>query len=274
MHPSVFLNKRIFITGGSSGIGKQLATDFLKLGAHVAIVANDPHRLDEARRELAAIRPSVSSFVCDVAELDQVRSVSAAYLREFGAPDVLICNAGYAVYRTFDEMPAEEIARLLAVNLMGACLVAREFLPSMLGAGRGNIVVMASIAGRLVLTPCGIYGAAKHGLVAWARALRIELHHTKVHVHVICPGRVETNFFADESFVTRAPRKETEHTVPIEAVSQAVIRSIENNRFMTYIPKTYGALVWLANAFPFPVETLLNRLMRSRIASIRLAKEK
>ena len=216
--------QKVFITGGSSGIGKQLAADYLKRGDHVTIVANNPVKLEEAQRDLTAIKALVFSFVCDVAELDQVRSVSAAYVEKFGAPDIVVSNAGFAVYRTFEQMTAEEIARLLNVNFVGACLVIREFLPHMLKNGSGNIVVMASIAGRLVMTPCGVYSAAKHGLVALAHTLQLELSHTNVNVHVICPGRVETDFFADESFKTRAPRKETQHTIPIEAVSQAVFQ--------------------------------------------------
>jgi len=268
----VFSGKKVFITGGSSGIGKQLAADFLRAGAHVTIAADQPEKLEAARRELASFSPSIVSYVCDVGELTQVRSVAAAYLEKFGAPDILISNAGFAVYRTFEQMSSEEIVRLLSVNFLGACMVTREFLPAMIKSGRGNIVLMASIAGRIVMTPCGVYCAAKHGLAAWAHTLKLELSHTDVHVHVIFPGRVETNFFDHESFVTRAPRKETRHVIPIEDVSHAVFKSIETNRFMTYIPRFYQLLDWFTRAFPFPVETLLESLIRSRLTSHRLEK--
>jgi short-subunit dehydrogenase len=165
-------------------------------------------------------------------------------------------------------MPAEEIERLFAVNLIGGALVTREFLPSMIAAGGGHVVVMASIAGRLVMTPCGAYSAAKHGLVAWARTLHIELKRFGIRVHVICPGRVETDFFAHESFVRRTQRKEMRLTVPIEAVSRATFRAIERNRFLSYVPKTYAILVWFANTFPFPIGWLLDRLMEARVASL------
>ena len=142
-----------------------------------------------------------------------------------------------------------------------------------MAAGRGEIVVMASIAGRLVMTPCGAYSAAKHALVAWAHTLKVELKASGIGVHVICPGRVETDFFAHESFEKRAPRNETRLTIPVETVSRAAISSIERNRFLTDVPHYYGVLVWLANTFPFPVGYLLDRLMQARVDSLRPVKE-
>jgi short-subunit dehydrogenase len=262
------MSDKVLITGGSSGIGKQLAADYLRRGAHVTIVSNNTAKLQSARSELAAISPSICALACDVAELSEVRQLAEEYLRQFGPPAVLVSNAGFAVYRLFVEMPAEEIQRLLTVNFVGGCLITREFLPAMVAAGHGDVVVMASIAGRLVMTPCGVYSAAKHGLVAWAHTLRLELKQTGVRVHVICPGRVETDFFAHETFVQRDRRAETSFTVPVEIVSRATIAAIQKNRFMTYVPSSYGLLVWLANSFPFPVRMLLDRLMEERARSL------
>jgi len=262
------MSDKVLITGGSSGIGKQLAADYLRRGAHVTIVSNNPAKLESARSELAAISPSICALACDVTELGEVRQLAEEYLRQFGPPAVLVSNAGFAVYRLFVEMPAEEIQRLLTVNFVGGCLITREFLPAMVAAGHGDVVVMASIAGRLVMTPCGVYSAAKHGLVAWAHTLRLELKQTGVRVHVICPGRVETDFFAHETFVQRDRRAETRFTITVENVSRATIAAIQKNRFMTYVPSSYGLLVWLANSFPFPVRMLLDRLMEERVRSL------
>jgi short-subunit dehydrogenase len=260
--------EKVLITGGSSGIGKQLAADFLRRGAHVTIVANEASKLRSAHADLSAISPSVCALECDVAVLAEVRRMAEEYLRKFGPPDVLVSNAGFAVYRLFQEMTSEEIERLLAVNFLGGCLIAREFLPLMVKAGRGHLVVMASIAGRLVMTPCGVYSAAKHGLAAWAHTLKIELKRTGVHVHLICPGRVETNFFSHQSFVEREARAEARFTVRVEDVSRATMAAIEKNRFMTYVPQSFGLLVWLADSFPFPVRMTLDRLMGARVRSL------
>ena len=119
-------------------------------------------------------RPDVWSYACDIAVLDEVRAMARAYRERFDAPEVLINNAGYAVYYTFEQMPSEEIHRLFDVNLIGAALVTRELLPDMIRTGGGRVVMMASIAGRIPMTPCGVYSASKHGLVALAELLQVE----------------------------------------------------------------------------------------------------
>ena len=207
--PFRWAGRRVIITGGSSGIGKQLAADLLRQGAHVGIVADDPDKLARAESDLKHIAPTVWARACDVAVLDDVRAMARDYRQTFDAPDVLINNAGYAVYHTFEQTSAEEIQRLFQVNLVGAALVTREFLPDLIRAGSGHVVMMASIAGRIPMTPCGVYSASKHGLVALAELLQIETARFHVRVHVVCPGRVETDFFAHESFRTRAHRPET-----------------------------------------------------------------
>jgi len=260
--------RRVLITGGSSGIGKQLAGDLLRKGAHVGIVADDPVKLQNAETALRQISSDLWCRACDVAVLDDVRAMARDYRQRFEAPEVLINNAGYAVYYTFEQTPPDEIQRLFQVNLVGAAMVTREFLPDMMRAGGGHVVMMASIAGRIPMTPCGVYSASKHGLVALAELLAIETARFNVKVHVICPGRVETDFFAHESFQTRAHRPETTRTIPIETVSRAVMTAVEQNRFMTYVPWYYGLLTWLAGAAPGLFKPFWHRLMSSRVEDI------
>jgi uncharacterized protein len=264
----VFRDKKVFITGGSSGIGKQLAADFLRLGSQVGIASNDLLKLERARAELSAISPNISAFPCDVGEPQQVKSTVQSYVGEFGAPDIVVNNAGYAVYQTFEETSTDEILRLLAVNLAGVCVVTREFLPSMIQRGTGNLVFMASIAGRIPITPCSIYGGAKHAVVALATALRAELKRFNIGVNLICPGRVETDFFLHPTFVERQRRPETQWTVSVEGVSQATIAAVRRHRFMTYVPKSQGVLVWLNNTFPFIFRPALDHIMEARVNDI------
>jgi uncharacterized protein len=269
----MFSGSHIFITGGSSGIGKQLAIDFLTRGAHVTILADHAEKLEQARVELAAIAPSVDAVLCDIADLGQIRQTVKTYVSRHGAPDVVINNAGYAVYRTIEEMDSEEIDRLVRVNFTGACLVTREFLPSMIAARRGHIVLVASIAGCVPMTPCGPYSAAKHGMAAFAEILRGEVDRFGLHVHLVCPGRVPTDFFAHETFVQRAPRREAGWTTTVDRVSTAIIEAIRKDRFLTYVPGVYAPLVWIAHAMPAVFRPLFRRLMRSRVESVYATKQ-
>jgi short-subunit dehydrogenase len=181
---------------------------------------------------------------------------------------VLINSAGYAIYRTFEQMSSEEIRRLIDVNMSGAAIVTRESLPAMVEAGGGHVVMIASIAGRIPMTPCGVYSASKHGMVALAELLQVEAARFNVRVHVVCPGRVETPFFDHESFQRRAHRPESERTIPIEAVSRAILDAVTGNRRMTYIPRLYGPLVWLAHALPVLFRPVWRRLMTSRVDAL------
>ncbi|HEY7450293.1 MAG TPA: SDR family oxidoreductase [Vicinamibacterales bacterium] len=260
--------RRALITGGSSGIGKQLASDLLRRGAHVGIVAQHADKLKAAELDLRQISPNVWSYACDIALLDEVRAMARAYRERFDAPEVLINNAGYAVYYTFEQMPSEEIHRLFDVNLVGASLVTREFLPDMIRAGGGRVVMMASIAGRIPMTPCGVYSASKHGLVALAELLRVETARFRIKVHVVCPGRVETEFFSHQSFKARAHRPETSRTIPVEVVSEAVIAAIEHNRFMTSVPRHLGVLAWMAAAMPIVFRPFWHRFLSARVESV------
>lgn len=262
------MDRVALITGGSSGIGKRLAADLLASHAQVIIVSERPDRLEQAVEELSAISPRIHGVHCDIGDCDSVMHMQEQVLSKYGCPDVLINNAGFATYRTFEQSDIEEIERLVNVNLLGAMRCTRAFLPCMIARGTGAIVNMASIAGRLVLTPNGTYCAAKHALVAWSETLRYELARYNIQVNVICPGRVETPFLDHETFKNRAPRPETRYTISVEDVSRATLRAIAHNHFMTYVPWTFGLVVWLTNTLPFLVKPVFGRLMLSRIQSI------
>jgi len=143
----------------------------------------------------------------------------------------------------------------------------KGFLQPMISRRSGSIVNMASIAGRMTLTPNGTYSSSKHAMVTWSEVLKYELARFGIQVNVICPGRVETSFFDHETFKTRAPRAETKYTITVEQVSKATLQAIARNRFMTYVPWTFGLMVWAINTFPWLVKPIYNRLLQSRLNS-------
>jgi short-subunit dehydrogenase len=259
----------VLITGGSSGIGKHLAGTFLARGDRVIIVADNATKLEAARAELSALAPAVFSVPCDVSDPEAVHRMVAAVISDHGCPDIVVNNAGFAVYRPFDQSPIDEIEKLIGVNLLGTLRCIHGFLPSMIARRSGHIVNIASIAGLIPITPCAAYGAAKHAVVAISETLRYELSDFNVKVHLICPGRVETSFFDHDTFRRRARRPETEKTVPIEDVSRAVIESIERNRFLTVIPRTLGWSAWIRNLCPPVVDVWLGRLLTQRTREAR-----
>lgn len=260
--------KNILITGGSSGIGRHLAASFLKDNNKVVIASNNKLGLQHAVSELRNISPNIFSCFVDVNNVNSVNSLLETVLSEHECPDILVNCAGFATYRTFEESPMDEIEQLVGVNLLGAMRCTHSFLPAMIARGNGSIVNVASIAGKLVMTPNGVYSASKHGLVAWSETLKYELARFNISVSVICPGRVETSFFDHETFRTRASRAETQLTISIEEVSRKTISAIEKKKFLTFIPAYYGLLIWLINTFSFIIKPLYGKLLSSRIESL------
>ncbi len=260
---------KILITGGSSGIGKHLAATFLARGDEVVIVAEDRSRLDAAVVDLTRVSPKVDAVACDVSDAAAVQEMVAAVLARHGCPDVLVNNAGFAVYRSFEQSPLAEIEKLIDVNLVGALRCIHGFLPAMMARRSGHVVNVASAAGLMPITPCAAYGAAKHGLVGISETLRFELRDFGIQVHVICPGRVLTPFFDGETFRRRRARPETERTVPIENVSRSIVQAIERRRFFTVIPRKLGVAIWFRSLFPSLFDALLGRLLVARVREVR-----
>lgn len=262
------INKKVVITGGSSGIGKQFALDCLKAGAKVIIIAEHREKLEKAKKELSSVSESIYAVHCDISDIEQVKIMVSKCIVFLGEPDILVNNAGFAIYKTFEESSLEEIIRLLNVNLLGHMLVTNSFLPHMIKNGGGNIVNIASVAGKINITPNAVYCGAKHGIVGWSAAIKCELKRFGINVNVILPGRCETAFFDHETFQKRSHRKETEDTVSVEKISQTIMKAILKNKFMTFVPKKLGFVSWSLEAFAVVLKPIMDRMMVSRIEDI------
>jgi uncharacterized protein len=263
-----FKSKNIVITGGSSGIGKALAHRLVAWGAAVSIVSEKTAALKATQNELAALGFSVHPFQCDLSDGRLIAPLVEKIVLETGTPDILINNAGFAVYRTFEQSCMEEIDALISVNLQASMRLTRHFLPFFIQRRSGTIVNMASIAGTMAITPNAVYCAAKHALVGWSECLDYELARFNIHVNIICPGRVLTPFFDHETFRTRSARRETGYTVSLSRVVDGTAEAIYKNRLITYIPSTLGLISYLRASLPLLLRPAYRILMRSRIDSI------
>ncbi len=259
-----FGGRLIAITGGSSGIGYAIAQRLTGFGARVVLIADEPHKLDGAVLRLGGAAARVSSVVCDIGDATAIREAMATLRREHGVPDVLVNSAGFAVYRAFEQSEVGEIERLLEVNFAGHVLCTKAVLGGMIDRRQGHIVNIASVAGLFTLTPNAVYGAAKTGVIAWSRALRVELDRYGIGVSVVCPGRVETPFFEHETFKRRKERRETELTVPLPVVVNAVLDAIRRNREIVTVPRYWGWFAYGLHALPFALRRH-QALLRRRI---------
>ena len=174
------------VTGAAGGIGSATVRRLLDDG--MTVIALD---LDGD----AAAKLSAHSYALDVTSAEQVEQVMASILATWPRVDVLVNNAGItgsAAATTVHETPVEEFDRVMAVNVRGPFLCTRALIPSMLEAGRGHIITIASIAGIVAFPGRCAYTTSKGAALQFARSVAIDYGGRGIRSNAICPGMVET----------------------------------------------------------------------------------
>ncbi len=180
--------KTAVITGASGGIGAAIAQMLHERGVNLGLASRsgDDLGLD------GAVAAS-----CDVRDLDALTSLCDATAERFGGIDIVVANAGVGAYGPFLELSREHLDEMIDVNLKGTLYAIRAALPHMLGR-EGDVITLASEAGRRGLPLEAVYCASKFGQVGFTRALDHELREQGIRCTNVCPGGVATNFALEE----------------------------------------------------------------------------
>ena len=181
------------VTGGSRGLGLQIAEALGEMGAQIALSARKADELDAAVRRLSSLGIQARAFVCDIGKRADVPGLADAVLQQFRKVDILVNNAGATWGAPAEDHPLEAWDKLVNVNLTGAFLLSQAIgKRSMIPARWGRIVNVASIAGLMGQDPRIVrtiaYNATKGGLVNFTRALAAEWGQYGITVNAICPG--------------------------------------------------------------------------------------
>ena len=210
--------KTAIITGASRGIGAAVARLLHERGANVGLASRSGDDLGLERAVAAA---------CDVRDLDALVQLCAATAERFGGIDIVVPNAGVGAYGPFLELSLAHLDEMLDVNLKGTVYAIRAALPHMLGRA-GDVITLASEAGRRGLPYEAVYCASKFGQVGLTRALDGELRQLGIRCTNICPGGVATDFALDDG------RGRTEEVLPgmmtAEDVAEVVVFALERPR--------------------------------------------
>ena len=143
-------------------------------------------------KELAALGVPVKVYVCDVAQREQVQAMTAAFLRDFGRIDVLVCNAGIARQELFTDITEASWREVMGVDLDGVFYCAQAVLPDMLHRKAGKIITLSSMWGQVGASCEVAYSTAKAGVIGLTKALAKELGPSGITVNCVAPGVIDT----------------------------------------------------------------------------------
>src|SRR2546423_3048963 len=185
--------KTALVTGGSRGLGLQMAEALGEMGAELALTARKRDELEQAVSQLKKSGIEAHAFVCDIGQREAIAPVADAILKRFKKVDILVNNAGATWGAPAEEHPLEAWDKLVAVNLTGAFVLTQLIAKrSMIPAKWGRVINIASIAGLMGQDPRIVrtiaYNATKGGLVNFTRALAAEWGQHGITVNAICPG--------------------------------------------------------------------------------------
>jgi NADP-dependent 3-hydroxy acid dehydrogenase YdfG len=186
--------KVAFVTGASRGIGAAVARALSSAGVGLGLASRSGDDLG---------LPDTLGVSCDVRHLDQVEAAVAKTVERFGRLDICVANAGVGSYHTLADTPIDHIEEMIDVNLKGTIYAIRACIPHLVASGAGDVVTLASEAGRRGLPGEAVYCASKFGQVGLTRALDHELREHGVRCTNVCPGGVATDFALADGYGRR-----------------------------------------------------------------------
>ncbi len=240
------------VSGASSGIGAATARLFGQEGYRVVLAARRFERLEYLADEIQSTGGQALAVAADMTKLEDIHNLVETCLEHYGQIDVLLNNAGFGRLDWLENLDAlKDIEAQIRVNLLGVVQLTRAVLPHMIERRSGHIINMASLAG-LVATPTyTVYAASKFAIRGFSDALRREVGVWGIHVSVIYPGSVETEF-TEHARIKRKTGTITPKALRLQAqdVAQAVLRVSRHPRRALIIPWPMKIGILMNNLFP------------------------
>lgn len=248
--------KRVVVTGASSGIGRAAALEFSRRGATVILAARRAERLESVAAECRALGAAAETIVADVSR----REECVELIERAGTVDVLVNNAGFAVFDAIEAASPDDLASMMETNVLGTIWSTQAVLPQMLARRSGTIVNVGSIAGIMGYARMSGYCASKFAVSGFTEAVRDEVAGRGVTVALVCPGTTETEFFdrAERSRMPGASR--LIRSVSAERVARAICDSAEDGRYRRIVPFSATMFMRLKETFPRFAHLLMRRV--------------
>ncbi|MER7108831.1 SDR family NAD(P)-dependent oxidoreductase [Streptomyces sp. NPDC000229] len=251
--------KLAVVSGGSGGIGREIARAVARRGYRTVLIARREEELRCVVQELGRWAPSTAVAV-DLSSRRDLGDLSEL-LRELGAVDVLVNCAGHGLYKPFLECTPEELHGLMLVHYFAAAALVHAVLPSMLARGGGHVINIGSMSAKMGPWGHSGYAAAKAALASLTETLAAEHQGSGVHFSIVHPGLVDTPFFAHPPLDRLRERFERRLVAP-ERVARAVTALLDRPRLQVCVPRAYRVTDVLAAVSPALLHHLVARSSR------------
>lgn len=248
-----FADKRCFLTGAASGIGRATALRLAGEGAQLFLTDRNAEGLAETVADCRALGADVAAHrALDIADYDQVSAFAADIHASHPSMDVVMNIAGVSAWGTVSTLDHRHWESMVQINLMGPIHVIENFVPPMVRAGRGGQLVNVSSAAGLVALPWhAAYSASKYGLRGVSEVLRFDLARHKIGVTLVAPGAVRTPLVQSVEIagvdrehpqVRKWVDRFSGHAVAPEHVADRILVGVRRNRFLVYTSLDIRAL--------------------------------
>ena len=261
--------KVIVVTGGGSGMGREMVLELLRRGARVAAVDISAEGLARTLELAGENHARVSTHVVNIAERAAVEALPEAVIAAHGAVDGLINNAGIIQkFITFNELTIDEIERVMHINYYGAIFVTKAFLPHLLKRPEGHIVNISSMGGFLPVPGQTIYGSSKAAIKLFTEGLNSELKATAVRVTVVFPGAIDTNITVNSGLMTQAERdnlKSAYKMTTADVAARTILDGMEKDSYRVLVGNDAKMMDIYSRLMPEKAATLIYKNMKNLI---------
>ncbi len=262
-----YKDKIAIVTGGASGIGRELCRGLAELGAMVIVTDINVEEAGLVVEEITGSGGMARAAALDVSDQSEVFAAVEELSAEYGRLDYMFNNAGICITGDARDISIEQWKKLFDVNLFGVIFGTLAAYSVMAARGSGHIINIASMAGFAPFAINTPYTAAKHAVVGFTESLRSEAHDLGVRISLVCPGIVRTKFY-DSMKVVNADREQYKSRLPSRIISpedaaRVILRKVAKNKKMILFPLHAHLFWWIKKIAPAILDHINIKMVRA-----------
>jgi len=257
-------DKTIIITGASSGIGKAMAMELSAQGANLVLASRNIEELKLIHKDLNSSPEKTIIIQTDVGVEEDCKAAVDAAINKFGTIDILVNNAGISQRSLSKDTLIDVDRQLMNINFFGSVSMTKYALPHMISQNNGHIVIVSSIVGKFGFPLRSGYSASKHALHGYFESLRAEVFQHKIHITIVCPGRINTqisvNALVKDGSKYGIMDNGQAKGINADQCAKNIIKAIKNRKKEVVFGGSEINLVWIRRFFPVFFYKLIRKI--------------